>query len=158
MKKESLILVISVFCFMNSWSQNHCGPSDVNFIKKLDILYKLGNRDFSAACLRHDKCYSECGTSQKQCDRQFLKDLKTECKRAYDKEYILRLMCNQITAISYFNMVNDMAEPVYLSSQKKSCKNKSQIGTSTKSGIYRIVISNAIKIKNRIFSFFSRFI
>jgi hypothetical protein len=53
-----------------------CGPGIVNRV----VPQGIREVDFRPACLRHDQCYQTPGAPRRDCDRQFLYDLRSVCE------------------------------------------------------------------------------
>ncbi|MBD3387582.1 MAG: hypothetical protein GF416_01030 [Candidatus Altiarchaeales archaeon] len=70
-------------------TKDYCGPEGHRVIMKLipDGNW-FSDVDFRKACYNHDKCYAECetkGNRQIDCDNQLRRDMKLECKIAYNR-------------------------------------------------------------------------
>ncbi len=56
-----------------------CGPSGSVFGANRVVPQGIDGVDFRPACQRHDDCYQTPGVPRKECDRQFLADLRALC-------------------------------------------------------------------------------
>jgi hypothetical protein len=72
--------------------------------------------DFTAPCTSHDACYSRCGSGKANCDRQFLRDLREQCRRQANSP----LLCYAIAMI-YYQVVNLAGQDAYDNAQFLSC-------------------------------------
>ncbi len=78
--------------------------------------------DFSDACKAHDKCYDTCGRSKDSCDRQFERDMESECRSTYSGgglDYIKRNACIGV-ANTYAVAVERMGGDAYRAAQRSS--------------------------------------
>lgn len=96
----------------------HCGTSwHESFVRD-----RWGNADFSDACKAHDECYDTCGKSKASCDRQFERDMESECRSTYSGggfDYIKRNACIGV-ANTYAVAVEQMGGDAYRAAQRSS--------------------------------------
>src|SRR5690606_28518600 len=59
-----------------------CGPDSINGPLRLLFFQGCAGADFRAACRQHDACYDTIGSSQAECDLEFLNLLLAECDKS----------------------------------------------------------------------------
>lgn len=79
----------------------------------------------SKACMAHDKCYESMESTQKQCDRGFLRDMRKECERTYSSvvDLVQREACYS-AAQGYYQAVSKYGGPAFATAQAKTKDSK----------------------------------
>jgi len=75
--------------------------------------------DFREACQRHDDCYGTCGSSRRDCDRQFLSDARNRCAQYRGLQ---REAC-RATAQIYYIAIRTFGAGPYRNAQDRACCN-----------------------------------
>jgi len=76
------------------------------------------NYSFTEACRKHDLCYTNCNTSKKECDREFLHNLLDSCPDFGPRE--IRKECRE-RAANYYRGVDSLGDSAYEAAQKENC-------------------------------------
>ena len=71
--------------------------------------------DFTQPCENHDACYGRCGAEKRDCDDQFLSDMKQACR---DSTAASPLLC-YVFAHIYYGAVKSLGEKAYRDAQAK---------------------------------------
>ena len=120
------LLTCSVFGAFSNGTQcetgiepsGHCGTS---WHEPL-VRDSWGDANFSDSCKAHDECYETCGRSRDGCDRQFERDMESECRSTYSGggfDYVKRNSCIGV-ANTYAVAVERMGGDAYRAAQRSS--------------------------------------
>lgn len=104
-----------------SGPNTHVVPDELILLTGLAAM--RGSAKFYRSCKKHDRCYDTCGASMSSCDKQFHRDLRSECAAAFNT-VIAKPAKNScyIWAKGYYKAVAGMAKDAYRSAQKKACR------------------------------------
>jgi len=77
---------------------------------------------FGPSCEKHDKCYDQCGTTQKKCDDDFYAHLTAGCEAQKHTSKVCQVYCSS-AAYLYFKAVSNFGTDAFKQAQIASkCK------------------------------------
>lgn len=80
--------------------------------------------DFTSACNAHDTCYGTCGKDRSECNKQFLSDMKKECRDSmtgYGRDLVMLAECDTL-AYTYYIAVVGLGMGPYQGAQNEGCE------------------------------------
>jgi hypothetical protein len=108
--KIYILLALVSLLETNALDSNNfgCGPA---FINMNDGFKSIGLGKLTSCCTDHDLCYTECKSSQAECDSAFEKCLRNKCK---EMNLFGMIFC-QIATVNMAFTVKQAGSPFYCS-------------------------------------------